>query len=110
MKVWQTVGKLRRGHGLVMSGEPGEPSYRVGDWTWKARGVDCGRRQDEIEAPTTLLGDPGGGYVERLGSARQARSRVDDLHALDEEPQCQPHFSDEAHGEPGNGDRGVGRQ
>jgi hypothetical protein len=33
VKVWQTVGKLRRRHGLVMSGEPREPGYRVGDWT-----------------------------------------------------------------------------
>jgi len=44
------------------------------------------------------------------GSAGQACTGVDDLHTLDEEPQCQPDFSDEAHGEPGVGDRGVGRQ
>jgi hypothetical protein len=31
VKVWQTVGKLRRRHGLVMSGEPREPSYLVED-------------------------------------------------------------------------------
>ena len=39
VKVWQTVGKLRRRHGLVMSGEPREPGYRVVDWTWEARRV-----------------------------------------------------------------------
>jgi hypothetical protein len=39
VKVWQTLGKLRRRHGLVMSGEPREPGYRVVDWTWEARGV-----------------------------------------------------------------------
>ncbi len=35
---------------------------------------------------------------------------VDDLHALDQEPQSQPDFRDEAHGEPGVADRGVVRQ
>ena len=39
MKVWHTVGKLRRRHGLVMSGEPREPGYRIEDWTWEARRV-----------------------------------------------------------------------
>ena len=39
VKVWQTVGKLRRRHWLVMSGEPREPGYRVEDWTWEARRV-----------------------------------------------------------------------
>jgi hypothetical protein len=48
---------------------------------------------------------PGG-----LGSARRACPGVEDLHALDEEPQCQPDFSHEAHGEPGVVDRGVVRQ
>jgi hypothetical protein len=37
VKVWQTVGKLRRRHGLVMTGEPREPGYRVEDWPWEAR-------------------------------------------------------------------------
>jgi hypothetical protein len=37
--VLQTVGKLRRRHGLVMSGEPREPGYRVVDWQWEARRV-----------------------------------------------------------------------
>jgi hypothetical protein len=36
-KIWQTVGKLRRRHGLVVSGEPREPGHRVTDWTWEAR-------------------------------------------------------------------------
>jgi len=39
VKIWQTVGKLRRRHGLVMSGEPREPGYRVVDWTWEAKRV-----------------------------------------------------------------------
>src|SRR5665647_3554051 len=43
-------------------------------------------------------------------SARQACTGVDDLHTLDQEPQTEPDFSDEAHGEPGVVDRGVGRQ
>ena len=37
MKVWQTVGKLRRRHGLVISGESREPAYRVVDREWEAR-------------------------------------------------------------------------
>lgn len=44
MKVWQTVGKLRRRHGLVMSGEPREPGNRVEDWTWEARKVRSSMR------------------------------------------------------------------
>lgn len=45
VKVWQTVGKLRRRHGLVLRGEPREPGeareagYRVEDWTWEAKRV-----------------------------------------------------------------------
>jgi hypothetical protein len=39
VKVWQLVGKLRRRHTLVMSGEPREPGYRVEDWLWEARRV-----------------------------------------------------------------------
>ena len=35
--VWQTVGKLRRRHGLMMNGEPRELGYRVRDWTWEAK-------------------------------------------------------------------------
>jgi len=38
-KIRETVGKLRRRHGLVMSGEPREPGYRVEAWTWEARRV-----------------------------------------------------------------------
>jgi len=37
--VWQTVGNLRRRCGLVMSGEPREPGYRVEDRTWEAKRV-----------------------------------------------------------------------
>jgi len=39
VKIWQTVGRLRRRHGLVMSGEPREPVYRIEDWTREARRV-----------------------------------------------------------------------
>ena len=39
VKVWQTVGKLRRRHGLVVSGESQEAGYRVEDWTWEAKRV-----------------------------------------------------------------------
>jgi len=39
VKVWQTVGKLRRRHGMVLRGEPREPGYRVEDWLWEARRV-----------------------------------------------------------------------
>jgi hypothetical protein len=39
VKVWQTVGKLRRRHGLVMVGKPREPGYRVVDWLWEAKRV-----------------------------------------------------------------------
>ena len=45
VKVWQSVGKLRRRHGLVMTGEPREPGYRVEDWTWEARRVRSSVRQ-----------------------------------------------------------------
>ena len=43
VKVWQTVGKLRRRHGLVMTGEPREPGYRIRDWTW------CGEAGQELD-------------------------------------------------------------
>ena len=39
VKIWQTVGKLRRRHGLVMTGQPREPGYRVVDWLWEAKKV-----------------------------------------------------------------------
>jgi len=39
VKIWQTVGKLRRRHGLVMRGEPREPGYRVEEWLWEAKRV-----------------------------------------------------------------------
>ncbi len=38
-QIQQAVRKLRRRHGLVMSGEPREPGYRVEGWTWEARRV-----------------------------------------------------------------------
>jgi len=39
VKIWQTVGKLRRRHGLLMSGEPREPGYWVEGLTWEAKRV-----------------------------------------------------------------------
>ena len=39
VKVWQTVDKLRRRHGLVMTGEAREPGYRVVEWLWEAKRV-----------------------------------------------------------------------
>jgi hypothetical protein len=39
VEIWQTVGKLRRRHGLVLRGEPRVPRYRVEDWTWEAKRV-----------------------------------------------------------------------
>ncbi|HEY5113689.1 MAG TPA: hypothetical protein VIJ45_06220 [Coriobacteriia bacterium] len=39
VKVWQTVGKLRRRHRLILAGEPRKPGYAVEDWTWEARRV-----------------------------------------------------------------------
>jgi hypothetical protein len=43
VKIWQTVGKLRRRHGLVMSGEPREPGlgrepgYTITSWGYAFR-------------------------------------------------------------------------
>jgi hypothetical protein len=31
VKVWQTVGKLRRRHGLLVTGEPRKSGYRLRD-------------------------------------------------------------------------------
>jgi len=45
VKVWQTVGKPRRRHELVMSGEPREPGYRVADWTWEVKRFRSSVRQ-----------------------------------------------------------------
>jgi hypothetical protein len=39
VKILQVVGKLRRRHGLVLTGEPGQPGYAVQDWKWEARRV-----------------------------------------------------------------------
>ena len=46
MKIWQTVGKLRRRHGLVMSGELRKPGYKVEDWTWEAKKVRSSVKAD----------------------------------------------------------------
>jgi len=37
VKIWQTVGKLRREHGPLMSDEPREPGYRVEGLTLEAK-------------------------------------------------------------------------
>ena len=37
--VWQIAGKLKRRHGLVLSGESRQAGYRVEDWKWEARRV-----------------------------------------------------------------------
>ena len=56
VKVWQSVGKLRRRHGLVMSGEPREPGYRVEDWTWEARRMEvCGRNGQLVDLQPRVL-------------------------------------------------------
>jgi hypothetical protein len=45
VKVWQTVSKLRRRHGLVLRGEPHWPGeereagYRIEEWLWEAQRV-----------------------------------------------------------------------
>jgi hypothetical protein len=39
VKILQAVAKLRRRHGLVMSGEPRGPGYKLEDWMWEARRV-----------------------------------------------------------------------
>jgi len=46
VSIWQTVGKLRRRHGLLMSGEPWEPGYRVEGLTWEAKRVRSTVRGD----------------------------------------------------------------
>jgi len=45
VKIWQTIGKLRRRHRLVMSGEPRKPGYRVEDWKWEAKRVSSTVKQ-----------------------------------------------------------------
>jgi hypothetical protein len=39
VRIWQTVGKLRRRTGLLMSRELREPGYRVEGLTWEAKRV-----------------------------------------------------------------------
>ena len=51
VKIWQTVGKLRRWHGLLMSGEPREPGYRVEGLTWEAKRVRSTVRAVEAAQP-----------------------------------------------------------
>lgn len=51
VKIWQTVGKLRRRHGLVMTGEPREPGYRVEEWLWEAPLVTAEHQPVSPRAP-----------------------------------------------------------
>ena len=44
VKIWQTVGKLERRHGLVLRGKPREPGYAVEDWTWETTRVRSSMR------------------------------------------------------------------
>ena len=37
--IWQIASKLKRRHGIVLSGESRQAGYRVEDWTWEARRV-----------------------------------------------------------------------
>ena len=39
VKIQQAVRKLRRRHGLIMSGKPREPGYRLRDWWWVPKRV-----------------------------------------------------------------------
>lgn len=39
VQVQQIANKLRRRHGLILSGEPRKAGYAVKDWTWEARRV-----------------------------------------------------------------------
>jgi len=39
VKIQQAVRKLRRRHGLIMSGKPREPGYRLRDWWGVAKRV-----------------------------------------------------------------------
>ena len=98
------------GRGLDVGGEEGA-EYGAGRV----------RRETRSPLPQQLRSQPAGlrhpktnrprwRLPRRARISRQARSSVDDLHTLDEEPQSQPDFRDEAQGEPGVADRGVGRQ
>ena len=51
MNIWQTVDKLRRRHGLLMSGEPREPGYRVEGLRWEAKRVKSAVRAVETAQP-----------------------------------------------------------
>ena len=55
VKIWRTVGKLCRRHGLLMSGEPREPGYWVEDWTWEAKRVRSTVRAVETGASETKV-------------------------------------------------------
>ena len=51
VKISQAVGKLRRRHGLLMSGEPREPGYRVEGLRWEAKRVRSTVRAVEAAQP-----------------------------------------------------------
>ena len=51
VKIRQTDGKRRRRHGLLMSGEPREPGYRVEGLRWEAKRVRSTERAVETAQP-----------------------------------------------------------
>ena len=67
VKVWQTVGKLRRRHGLVMSGEPREPGCRIMDWLEGAEHSERRVRQQVSPAGAADCSIAAWCSLERLG-------------------------------------------
>jgi len=51
VNIWRTVDKLRRRHGLLMSGEPREPGYRVEGLRWEAKRMKSAVRAVETTQP-----------------------------------------------------------
>jgi hypothetical protein len=69
VKVWQTVGKLRRRHGLVLVGESREPGYEVRTWGYVSRR----RLRNSISRPDQT---PQLGLFDWTWTARRVRSAV----------------------------------
>ena len=75
VKIWQTVGKLRRRHGLVMSGKPREPGesrqagYTVTTWGYVSRR----RLRDSL---ARWERNPQLALFDRLREAKRVRSTV----------------------------------
>ena len=75
VKVWQTVGKLRRRHGLVMSGKPREPGEsRQAGYTVKTWGYVSRRRLRDSLARWER--NPQLALFDRLREAKWVRSTV----------------------------------